>query len=60
MAPHGRVTTMGTLGSRSSATDAGANAAKYALIVASMILAMLTVALGVWANLATTDATLWH
>ena len=40
----------------SEGTDAGANAAKYALIVALMVLAIVTVALAVWSNLSAVDA----
>jgi hypothetical protein len=49
--------------SRSQASDGGANAAKSALIVALMVLAIVTVALSVWANLASIAApavTLWR
>jgi Flp pilus assembly pilin Flp len=54
---------MRDLVSRSHANEAGAHATKYALIVAVMVLAIVTVALGVWANLAATEGaaeTLWH
>lgn len=42
--------------SSSQDTDAGANAAKYALIVGLMIVAIVTVALAVWTNLAADPA----